>query len=339
MDFQWSKFCEILDKNLKNVIINKNIIIYGCNCGGDFIKWFIKKYYDKDIKTTVDRWELSKSSTIPHLWSFYYIYDENDLIINVTPYDIIEEFSDTGEDWSRTSYRKEQILNLWGIIYEEELIDDLENYPQITYYDWLEYTFKGVDVLNSIKRKFTTGEGSHGYFPTDFRIFLDGLEEYDINDSDAVLDIGCGKGSGVISLNAAGFSNIGGVEYTEQIFQRMDSNLNILNLNHKNLKSNEQSDENDKGIICYQGDAALMKEELDRYNWFFLFNPFTYDVLSKVLDNICKSLSNKPRKIYIFYAEPIGHNLILETKLFKLSKCICNDYADVSYYSYIYESV
>lgn len=331
-------FYQILDDNLKN-IIDKNIIVYGCNSGGDFIKWFLKKYYGKDIKAFVDRWELSKTCTVLHLWSLYYIYDKNDLIINVTPYDVIKEFNDTGEDWDKTLYQSDQILNLWEKVYGGNLSDDIINYPQISYYDWLEYTYKGVDILNSVKRKFTTGEETHGYFPTDFRIFIDGVSGYDISDSDAVLDIGCGKGSGVISLKAAGFSNIGAVEYTENIFQKMNSNLEALGISHSNLKSDTLSDEGEKGIKCYQGDATLMEGELDKYNWFFLFNPFTWNMMSKVMNNICKSLINSPRKIYIFYAEPIGHQLILETKRFKISKRICNNYADASYYSYIYESI
>ena len=95
----------------------------------------------------------------------------------------------------------------------------------------------------------------------------------------------------------------------------------------------------EQGIKCYCGDATLMEEELDKYNWFFLFNPFTWNVMSKVLNNICKSIKRVPRKAYIFYAEPIGHKLIMETKIFKVKKRICYDYSEVSYYSYIYESI
>lgn len=338
MDSNWKQFFEILSENLNN-LKDKNIIIYGCNRGGDFIRWFLKQYYDISIKAFVDRWELSKVSTIPHLWSFYYIYEENDLIINVTPFDVIEEFNDTGEDWNKTLYQNNQILDLWKKIYGDEWKKNIDNYPQITYYDWLEYNFKGVDILDSIKRKFTTGEESHGYFPTDFRIFVDALKDWNISESDAILDIGCGKGSGVISLKAAGFSNIGAVEYTNEIFHKMNSNLDILGLSHRNYKSDEVSYYEEQGIKCYCGDATLMHEELDKYNWFFLFNPFTWNVMSKVLDNICKSIKRVPRKVYIFYAEPIGHNLIMETKMFKVQNRICNDYSEVSYYSYIYESI
>ncbi len=253
MDAAYKRFYKLLDDNLKDTI-NKNIIIYGCNRGGDFIRWFYKTYYKKEIKTFVDRWELSKETTIPHLWAFYYIYDQNDIIINVTLENIIEEFNDTGEDWNKTLYRQEQIVNLWDKIYK---VDDKDEYPQITYFEWLEYTW-GIDLTGTIKRKFTAGEESHGYFPTEFRFFVDGLKDFTINESDAVLDIGSGKGSGIFSLLAAGFRKAGGVEYTDYIFKKMDDNLNSVGLSHLNVMAGEMENELDKNIVCYQGDATLM---------------------------------------------------------------------------------
>ena len=343
MEVQWKEFYKILDENL-SPFIEKNIIIYGCNSGGDFVKWFLKKYYGKEIKAMIDRWELSKLGTVPHLWTFYYIYDKDDVIVNVTPKDIIAEFHDTGEDWQRTSYQKEQIINLWENIYRQEQTVDMENYPQTAYYDWLEYAYKGVDILDSVKRKFTEGKDAHGYFPTDFRIFIDGLSEFKISKEDAVLDIGCGKGSGIVSLRAAGFEKIGAVEYTEAIFQKMDANLQKLHISHKNLNAGAFSGgggrtPEEAWIKCYQGDAMQLEEELDQYNWFFLFNPFTWEATDRMITNICSSIERRPRKVFIFYAEPIGHQMILDTGRFQLKKRICKEYADVSYYSYVYESI
>ena len=340
MESKWMKFYKILDENL-SPFLEKNIIIYGCNSGGDFFKWFLKRYYRKEIKGIVDRWELSKLGTVPHLWTFYYIFDKDDVIVNVTPKDIIAEFNDTGEDWRRTSYKKEQILNLWENIYQREQVVNIENYPQIAYYDWLEYTYKGIDILDSVKRKFTEGKDAHGYFPTDFRIFIDGLSEFEISKEDAVLDIGSGKGSGIISLKAAGFEKIGAVEYTETIFKKMDANLQKLHLNHRNLNADTFSGEDlgEAWIKCYQGDAMQLEEELDQYNWFFLFNPFTWEATDRMIANICSSIERRPRKVFIFYAEPIGHQIILDTGRFQLKKRICKEYADVSYYSYVYESI
>lgn len=335
----YNQFCSILDSFLKHTI-DKNIIIYGSTDGGDFLRWYYKVYYGKDVKFVMDRWTLSTVATIPHLWTLYYTYDEKDIIINATFKSIPGEFNDTGEDWSRTGYCEEQILNLWHMIYNIDGVeaDDVLK-PEITYYDWLEYKY-GIDLLKTVKRKYVDGQYAHGYFPTDFRIFIDGIKEYEINlEKDAVLDIGCGKGSGVLSLRAAGFESIGAVEYTESIFKVLDANLNKLGIPHSNIILNQSIKTGKEKIRCYLGDASIMSDQLDDYNWFFMFNPFSWKVIQNVFNNICKSMKRKPRKIHIFYAEPIGHRLIMESGLFVIKKQLCDHYSGASYFSYIYESV
>lgn len=70
---------------------------------------------------------------------------------------------------------------------------------------------------------------------------------------------------------------------------------------------------------CYHGDAALVKEELDGYNWFYLFNPFGRVVFEKVINNICESLNRCPRKIWIIYILPKSHDIIEKTGRFVLT--------------------
>lgn len=37
-----------------------------------------------------------------------------------------------------------------------------------------------------MKRKYTTGMESQGYFPTEFSIFIDALNDFEIGESDAI---------------------------------------------------------------------------------------------------------------------------------------------------------
>lgn len=337
MKGMYDEFCGLLDIYLKP-ILDKNIIVYGCR-GGDFIRWFCKKYYDKNIKEMVDRWALSPDTTILHSWSFYYIYDANDIIINTTPTNIIDEFNDTDEDWNRVKYQEEQIINLWHLMYDTFRGDENDTLqPEISYYSWLEYKYQ-VDLLTTIKRAFVTGEHAHGYFPTDFRIIYEGIKKFDISKDDAVLDIGCGKGSGVISLLSCGFKNVGAIEYTENIYKTLIANLDKMSIAYTIHGTNLDAELIQGKVNCYLGDASLMKKSLNGYNWFFLFNPFSWDTMRTVLQNICNSLKEKPRKIHIFYAEPIGHQLIIDTGLFYVKEKICSGLSNVSYFSYIYESI
>lgn len=330
-------FCTQLDRVIRP-LLNKNIIIYGYNRGGDFVRWYFDFYYSKKIKAFVDRWAFSPSNTIPHLWCFYYIHEPEDVIVNVTPYRIPDEFNDTGERWDRTGYTDEQIVNLWDEIYDRETISE-HSYPEITFYEWLEVSYK-LDVTKTIRRQFVAGEG-HGYFPTDFRMIYEGVTRYGFDpEKDAVLDIGSGKGSAVFSLCAAGFKKIGAVEYTDNIYDVLIENLEKLELAFEERDTGFSPENELQGsrVFCYQGDAAEMTDALDGYNWFFMFNPFPEAVLRRVIGNICESIKRKPRVCHIFYAEPIGHSFILETGMFVRNGCVKSDYSDTSYYAYIYES-
>ena len=95
----YQDFCAILDDALSGVA-GKNIIIYGGNAGGSFIKWYYERKFRKSVKFVMDRWETNPVGTLPHLFTLYYCYDKDDVIVNVTPKKISEEFGETGEDWS-----------------------------------------------------------------------------------------------------------------------------------------------------------------------------------------------------------------------------------------------
>jgi len=329
---QYELFKKKLDERIRP-LLDRNIIIYGCNKGGDYVRWFLDYHYHKKPKAIMDRWELSTIHTIPHLWALYYIYDERDIIINTTPFSIADEFQDTGEKWEDVLYADCQIINLWHVFYrqEENHQNREEGYPQITFYDWLEAKY-GLDIVKTIRRKHV--ETGHGYFPTDFRMIYEGIDSCGIHpESDRVLDIGCGKGGAVTALLASGFQSVGAVEYTGAIYEVLRDNLSKLE-----IPVYEKAESPLTGVSCYRMDASEMKMELDGYNWFFLFNPFSMDVVKKVIDNICESIERKPRKCFIFYAEPIGHQYILGTGVFSMYRSVMSDFSDTSYYAYIYSN-
>lgn len=126
--------------------------------------------------------------------------------------------------------------------------------------------------------------------------------------NDAIFDFGCGKGSALFSFLDYGFSQVGGVEYADNVHEILTSNAEKL--------CNEL---NDKKMNCYHGDAALVKEELDEYNWFYLFDPFGRDVFEKVINNICESFNRHPRKIWIINILPKYHDVIEKTGRFVLT--------------------
>ena len=78
------------------------------------------------------------------------------------------------------------------------------------------------------------------------------------------------------------------------------------------------------GLI--KGDASLIKEELDKYNYFFIQNSFVGKTFDKVIRNIQESYGRKRRKIILIYAGMYCHDNVLRNSNFKLSKTIDTDY-------------
>lgn len=125
---------------------------------------------------------------------------------------------------------------------------------------------------------------------------------------DAIFDFGCGKGSAMISFLDYGFSKVGGVEYADNVYEILVSNFKKLGI-----------DPNGELINCIHGDAALVRQELDDYNWFYLFDPFSFDVYEKVIDNICESIERSKRRVYLISILPKYHEKIVESGKFVLT--------------------
>jgi hypothetical protein len=69
----------------------------------------------------------------------------------------------------------------------------------------------------------------------------------------------------------------------------------------------------------YNCDAALFND-IDRYNYFYFFNPFPVIVMKEVINNIKKSLIRIPRNITIIYFNPTCHEEIINDGIFEFVK-------------------
>lgn len=282
------KFFELLDTSLKQTLY-KNIILYGDNEGCGFIKYYYKKIYNKDVKAVIDRWKVDCNSQVIHLMGIYYMCGQKDIIVNTLPCDKgpLIEFENIGEKISNL-VNLPKVINLFDIIFENTNIE-----YNITFYDWMEYKYN-IDIIGTIQRKNVNGIGSHGYYPSDFRIIYEIFSDDSLFDiDDKVFDFGCGKGANIITLSQMGYRCIGGVEYTQQIYNILVDNLKKLHILNN--------------INVYLEDATNLTNELDYYNVFILFNPFSYELTKKVIKNILESKKRKKRKIKIVYLEPICH--------------------------------
>lgn len=72
-------------------------------------------------------------------------------------------------------------------------------------------------------------------------------------------------------------------------------------------------------VDVHYGDAIEFSD-IDEYNVFYFYNPFSADVLVPVCHNIEDSFSRNHRKIYLIYANPFHHMDIVKQTRFRLYK-------------------
>lgn len=152
-----------------------------------------------------------------------------------------------------------------------------------------------------------SGDTAKAYAPspeTDLNIVL---RQLDIQSTDAILDLGSGKGAAMVTMSRFDFNLIDGVELSEFLIEICKKNFSKLELDEMEI---------------FHSDAREFKH-LDRYTHFYLFNPFPENVLLEVLQNIQKSEKKIPRKITLIYNCPRhqdvinNHQFFTEAKTFK----------------------
>jgi SAM-dependent methyltransferase len=131
-------------------------------------------------------------------------------------------------------------------------------------------------------------------------LFEKHLDLFSFNES--IIDLGCGKGSALIAFRKAGFINVAGVEISEKLCRIAEQNLKKLNLS---------------GVEIINSDI-LDFSNYDNYDIFYMFNPFPAEIIGKVIHDLEKSLQSRSREIKIIYMNPMHHEEISKSKVFKM---------------------
>lgn len=128
------------------------------------------------------------------------------------------------------------------------------------------------------------------------------MECLPINEQDAMLDLGCGKGYMLKYFSGYPFRKVGGVELSERLCKIAKQNIKKLNM---------------EKCVVYCSDAANFLE-YDEYTYLYIFDAFPAPVMVKVMENLKKSLYRNDRKITLIYKSPVCHDIIVESGIFKL---------------------
>ena len=125
------------------------------------------------------------------------------------------------------------------------------------------------------------------------------LKSLQISSSDAIIDIGSGKGSAMRTMLRFPFSRVDGVEISSKVVRIARRNFEKLNVP-------------DSRCTIFEMDATKFKQ-LDVYNHFYFYSPFSSELLGTVIANILESVKRKPRQIRIIYTNP-EYEFVLRSK-------------------------
>ncbi len=124
---------------------------------------------------------------------------------------------------------------------------------------------------------------SRNYRPTRAIPFEKLMRSFDFNKSGNFVDFGCGKGRVLLLAEDYSFANLVGIELDSELCQQSKNNLKDFS----NIEINN----------CNATDYSIKNEDV----FFYFYDPFTGEVLRKVLENIINSSKLTPRPITIVY--------------------------------------
>jgi len=142
------------------------------------------------------------------------------------------------------------------------------------------------------------------------------LKSLPIRETDAAIDLGCGKGGAILTMAKYPFCRVDGVDLSEPVIRIAQNNLRRMRISKATI---------------YPADASSFRD-LDRYNYVYLYHPFPAVVMADVMRNIVDSLKRTPRKMTLIYRNPVFHSLVLEWGCRKIA-----DFPGPEHPTFVYE--
>ncbi len=130
------------------------------------------------------------------------------------------------------------------------------------------------------------------------------LRAQPIGKGDAILDIGCGKGGAMLTMLGYPFGKVDGVEISPVLVETARRNLSRAGAKHAQ-------------VFC--SDATEFRD-LDRYTWFYMYNPFPAVVMGDVINNIRASIVRTKRRARIIYNNPVHAQLVEQAGFRKIGE-------------------
>ena len=129
----------------------------------------------------------------------------------------------------------------------------------------------------------------HPYEPTPYSVLERLADSGFFGKEDVVLDYGCGKGRVGFFLSHQTEARTIGIEYDERIYQDAVEN-------RKNAPSKAKAD-----FVLTRAEEYAVPAEVNRC---YFFNPFSVEILHKVMARILESWYEAPREVFLFFYYP-----------------------------------
>ena len=132
-------------------------------------------------------------------------------------------------------------------------------------------------------------EYHHPYEPTPYCVLERLAESGFFGEGDVVLDYGCGKGRVGFFLSYRTKARTVGIEYDAHIYEDAIEN-------RKSTVSRVKPD-----FVLTRAEEYVVSADVKRC---YFFNPFSVEILHKVMARICESWYENPREIFLFFYYP-----------------------------------
>ena len=154
-------------------------------------------------------------------------------------------------------------------------------------------------------------EYHHPYEPTPYRVLERLADSGLIGKENVVVDYGCGKGRVGFFLSHRTKAKTVGIEYDERIYG--------------NALENRETAKAKADFLLTRAEAYPVPPEVDRC---YFFNPFSVEILHKVMARIIESWYEEPREVLLFFYYPADEYIAYLMRLEELDfydEIACDD--------------
>ena len=143
--------------------------------------------------------------------------------------------------------------------------------------------------INTVGRDdLNADEYRYPYEPTPYCVLERLAESGLICEDDVVLDYGCGKGRVDFFLSDQTKAKTVGIEYDERIYQGA-------------MENRESAASKTAEFVLERAEAYEVPPEVNRC---YFFNPFSVEILRKVMARLLESYYENPREVFLFFYYP-----------------------------------